>query len=217
MNNLCRASQPLWLRRLRPSCALLPLNRRSVSCFRPQWDALGPRKEAPSLALARSPWRTGSRWLSTSDKRTEDPKENENEDGAKKDPDDDDDDIQNYTFSEKVSAAFWGLVYVAGFGLAGTCLYFIGKELFPSRMNPYSIFNRALEDVKGDLHVTSKFGEPIKGFGKDSGDRREGRRRYLEHYEFDNPKDGSKRVRIRFNIEGPHGRALVFAEVSNKT
>mmetsp|Transcript_40760 Transcript_40760/g.127559 ORF Transcript_40760/g.127559 Transcript_40760/m.127559 type:complete len:139 (-) Transcript_40760:132-548(-) len=83
-------------------------------------------------------------------------------------------------------------------------------------MNPYSVFNRALDDVKADLHVSSKFGEPIKGFGKDGGDRREGRRRYIDHYEFDHPKDGSKRVRIRFNIEGPHGRALVFAEVSNK-
>mmetsp|Transcript_40765 Transcript_40765/g.127566 ORF Transcript_40765/g.127566 Transcript_40765/m.127566 type:complete len:283 (-) Transcript_40765:287-1135(-) len=141
------------------------------------------------------------------------------EDGGEKkegDEGEDDEDEEEMTFSEKMSAGFWGLVYLGAFGLACTCLYFIGAELFPSRMNPYSVFNRALDDVKADLHVSSKFGEPIKGFGKDGGDRREGRRRYIDHYEFDHPKDGSKRVRIRFNIEGPHGRALVFAEVSNK-
>lgn len=30
------------------------------------------------------------------------------------------------------------------------------------------------------------------------------------------PEDGSKRTRVRFNIEGPHGNAFVFAEVSSE-
>ena len=35
------------------------------------------------------------------------------------------------------------------------------------------------------------------------------------HTERVDPDDGSKRTRVRFNIEGPHGNAFVFAEVSS--
>lgn len=37
----------------------------------------------------------------------------------------------------------------------------------------------------------------------------------IRHTERVDPEDGSKRVRVRFNIEGPHGNAFVFAEVSS--
>lgn len=33
--------------------------------------------------------------------------------------------------------------------------------------------------------------------------------------EYTDKDDGSKRVRVRFNLEGEHGNAFVFAEVSN--
>ena len=35
------------------------------------------------------------------------------------------------------------------------------------------------------------------------------------HTERVDQEDGSKRTRVRFNIEGPHGNAFVFAEVSS--
>ena len=34
------------------------------------------------------------------------------------------------------------------------------------------------------------------------------------HTEYTSEDDGSKRTRVRFNLEGPNGKAYVFAEVS---
>ena len=34
------------------------------------------------------------------------------------------------------------------------------------------------------------------------------------HTEYTDKDDGSKRTRVRFNLEGQHGKAFVFAEVS---
>ena len=35
------------------------------------------------------------------------------------------------------------------------------------------------------------------------------------HTEYTSQDDGSNRTRVRFNLEGPHGSAFVFAEVSS--
>jgi import inner membrane translocase subunit TIM21 len=61
--------------------------------------------------------------------------------------------------------------------------------------------------------VVSRYGEPLKGYGRDAGGRREGRRNFIENKTYKG-EDGSDRLRIRFNIEGPYGHAFVFAEVS---
>jgi hypothetical protein len=37
---------------------------------------------------------------------------------------------------------------------------------------------------------------------------------YNRHTEYTSEDDGSKRVRVRFNLEGQQGKAFVFAEVS---
>lgn len=62
------------------------------------------------------------------------------------------------------------------------------------------------------MQVRNRFGEPLKAFGRDGGGRREGRRNFIEHRDYVAP-DGTKRLRIRFNVEGPFGHAFVFAEV----
>lgn len=63
--------------------------------------------------------------------------------------------------------------------------------------------------------VLNRYGEPLKGYGRDGGGRREGRRNFVEHKNYV-AEDGSKRLRIRFNIEGPFGNAFVFAEVTSE-
>lgn len=38
----------------------------------------------------------------------------------------------------------------------------------------------------------------------------------MEHEEYKVEADGSKRTRVRFNVEGPHGHGMAYAEVSGQ-
>jgi import inner membrane translocase subunit TIM21 len=76
----------------------------------------------------------------------------------------------------------------------------------------------SFELVRKDQAMLRLYGEDMKCYGRDSGGKREGRRNFIEHTEYVAEKeDGSKRSRVRYNIEGHDGQALgfVFAEVSN--
>lgn len=83
-------------------------------------------------------------------------------------------------------------------------------------MSPNVVFNRALEKVRAHPEVRRRFGESLKGYGRDHGGHREGRRNFIEHTEYKNEEDGSRRTRVRFNLAGQFGQAFVFAEVSNQ-
>lgn len=107
-----------------------------------------------------------------------------------------------------------GLLYLTVFGLAMGSLYFIADELMPTRMSANHLFNEAFDAVKANHEVLNRYGEPLKGYGRDGGGRREGRRNFVEHKNYV-AEDGTKRLRIRFNIEGPFGHAFVFAEVTS--
>lgn len=90
---------------------------------------------------------------------------------------------------------------------ACACAYYIGRELFPSwvaisvflspcffrfnciflfsflnfsKMSPNSVFDCALEEVRNNAEVKHRYGEPIKGYGRDHGGHREGRRNFIE-------------------------------------
>jgi len=120
------------------------------------------------------------------------------------------------TVGQKVQVGFNLTAWAAGLSLAAVCGYFIIRELLPTKMSPNAIFDRALEVARGDERVTRMVGEPVKGYGKDHGGHREGRRNFIENEAYEEPKDKSKRVRVRFNVKGPYGEAFIFAEVSNK-
>jgi import inner membrane translocase subunit TIM21 len=105
----------------------------------------------------------------------------------------------------------WGGVVV----FASFCLYYIGKELFPTKLSPNSLFSKASSIVTDNREVKRRFGEPLKCYGRDHGSYREGRRNFIEHTEYTDKDDGSKRVRVRFNLEGKFGAAFVFCEVSS--
>ena len=88
--------------------------------------------------------------------------------------------------------------------------------LFPTRMSPQGAFNSALEFVRRDERVIARFGEPLKGYGRDLNTRSEGRRNFIDSKEYV-AKDGSKRLRIKFTIEGPgNAKGNVWAEISDK-
>ena len=118
------------------------------------------------------------------------------------------------TPGQKVVAGTRLTMWAGAFALASVCTYFIGKELFPGRMSPNSVFDSATTKVRSNPEVLRRFGSPIKVYGRDHGGHREGRRNFIEHKEYVSEDDNSKRTRVRFNLEGPNGKAFVFAEVS---
>lgn len=114
-------------------------------------------------------------------------------------------------------AAISRLTMFAGiFGFACVCAYYIGKELLPTKMSPNTVFNKASETIRSNSTITRQYGEKIKFYGKDHGGHREGRRNFIEHTEYTSPDDGSKRTRVRFNMEGQFNNAFCFAEVSSE-
>lgn len=107
---------------------------------------------------------------------------------------------------------FWA----GALAVASVCAFYIGKELLPTKMSPNTVFDKASTQIRQNSEVKRRFGESIKTYGRDHGGHREGRRNFIEHTEYTDPDDGSKRTRVRFNLEGEHGAALVFAEVSKE-
>lgn len=168
-----------------------PLRRTLVSSSVQPWRIQTPR---PPLL----------RWLST--QKNSLPEETEEEEK----------DLAPLTTAQKVQVGMNLTLWAAGLSLAGVCAYFIIRELVPTRLSPNAIFDRALDVVRGDERVIRIVGEPVKGYGRDHGGHREGRRNFIENTTYDEPADNSKRVRVRFNVKGPYGEAFVYAEVSNK-
>lgn len=120
------------------------------------------------------------------------------------------------TPGEKVVAGTRLTVYAGIFALASVCAYYIGKELFPTKMSPNTVFNKAFDRIRTNEEIKRRFGEPLKAFGRDHNGHREGRRNFIEHTEYKDKDDGSNRARVRFNLEGQYGSAFVFAEVSSE-
>ena len=119
------------------------------------------------------------------------------------------------TPGQKVAAASRLTMWAGIFAFACGCAYFIGKELIPTKMSPNSVFNGASKVIQNNSQVTLKYGTSLKFYGKDHGGHREGRRNFIEHTQYTDPDDSSKRTRVRFNMEGQFDSAICFAEVSS--
>jgi len=83
-------------------------------------------------------------------------------------------------------------------------------------MSPNRVFDRSFDIVRNDPQVQRRYGDSLKAYGRDHGGNREGRRNFIEHKEYVDEQDGSKRTRVRYNLEGQFGNAFVFAEVSSQ-
>jgi len=119
------------------------------------------------------------------------------------------------TPGEKVVAGTRLTMWAGVAVFASVCGFYIGKELFPTKMSPNKVFDRAFDTIREHAEVSRRYGDPLKAYGRDHGGHREGRRNFIEHTEYDDKEDGSKRTRVRFNLEGQFGAAFVFAEVSS--
>ncbi len=117
------------------------------------------------------------------------------------------------TFQEGVKSTAMGTLSLTAVGLAAVCGFFIISELMPTKMSPNSVFNEALDVVKDDQRLKEAIGQPIKGYGRDHGQKRTGRRNFVEHKKFQD-EDGVDHTRIRFNVEGPRGKGVVYADIS---
>ncbi|XP_005356392.1 mitochondrial import inner membrane translocase subunit Tim21 isoform X2 [Microtus ochrogaster] len=91
----------------------------------------------------------------------------------------------------------------------GALLYTVFKELFSSS-SPNIIYGKALGKCRAHPEVISVFGKPLKGYGEMS---RRGRRQHVSFVEY--VKNGLKRIRVKFYIEGsePGRQGTVHAEV----
>ena len=118
------------------------------------------------------------------------------------------------TPGEKVVVGTRLFFWAGAFAFASVCAYYIGKELLPTKMSPNTVFDKATNIIRENEEVKRRFGEGFKTYGRDHGGHREGRRNFIEHTEYTAEEDGSKRTRVRFNLEGQYGHAFVFAEVS---
>ena len=82
-------------------------------------------------------------------------------------------------------------------------------------MSPNRVFDRSFNIIRQDTSLMNRYGNSVKAYGRDHGSHREGRRNFIEHTNYKDEQDGSDRTRVRYNLEGPHGAAFVFAEVSS--
>ncbi|KAL3823571.1 hypothetical protein ACHAXA_002912 [Cyclostephanos tholiformis] len=120
------------------------------------------------------------------------------------------------TPGEKVVVGTRLFFWSAALAFASVCGYYIVRELMPTKMSPNAVFDGATAIVRNNEEVRRRFGDSIKTYGRDHGGHREGRRNFVEHTEYvDAETDGSKRTRVRFNLEGQYGSAFVFAEVAS--
>jgi import inner membrane translocase subunit TIM21 len=118
------------------------------------------------------------------------------------------------TPGEQVVAASRLGMWAGIFAFGCVCAYYIGRELFPTKMSPNSVFNGACKAIRANSQVVRQYGDSIKFYGKDHGGKREGRRNFIEHTNYQSPDDGTNRIRVRFNLEGQFTSAFCFAEVS---
>ena len=128
---------------------------------------------------------------------------------------DDIDDLVPLTPAQKVGVGLNLSAWAAGLGLASVCGYYIFRELMPTKLSPNSVFDKAFEVIRSNSTIERVYGTPLKGYGRDHGGHREGRRNFIENTPYKDEKDGSNRMRVRFNIKGPYGEGFAFAEVSD--
>lgn len=95
-------------------------------------------------------------------------------------------------------------------GLASYMAY----ELIFSGVSPTKLYDDAFARLQYDETVKAQItGEDMRCYGRGGS---ESRRNQTDSFSYTEEADGSKRTRIRFNIEGKKGKALVFAEVSDR-
>jgi len=125
------------------------------------------------------------------------------------------DDWEPKTAKEKVSY-YSQIAFTLGLlGLGAACVYVFIKEVNPFGRSPQAIFDHAVDRLIIKDEVLEMTGPGPRAYGRDHGSQAEGRRNIVDSRAY-KERDGSQRTRVRFNIKGPKGRVMVWAEVSDK-
>jgi hypothetical protein len=125
------------------------------------------------------------------------------------------DDWEPKTAKEKVSY-YSQIAFTLGLlGLGAACVYVFIKEVNPFGRSPQSIFDHAVDRLVIRDEVLEMTGPGPRAYGRDHGSQAEGRRNIVDSRVY-KERDGSQRTRVRFNLKGPKGRVMVWAEVSDK-
>ncbi|KAL5466733.1 hypothetical protein EMCRGX_G030881 [Ephydatia muelleri] len=95
------------------------------------------------------------------------------------------------------------LVILGGFVVTGFLFWTVGSEFFSSSSTS-SIFSAALKKVKADPRVRDLLGEPIVGYGEESG---RGRRRDILNQKY--VVENKEYMRIKFYVKGSRRKANV--------
>ncbi|KAH9252900.1 hypothetical protein BASA81_009056 [Batrachochytrium salamandrivorans] len=119
--------------------------------------------------------------------------------------------LTTITFKEGAKA---GANFLLLGGIAAGCLgcgFLIFQMLSPSKLGPNNVFNSAFEKIRNHSEVVARLGSPVKGYGREFSSGREGRRNFVDFDEYQND-DGVWCTRVKFNLEGPNGKAVCYAE-----
>lgn len=96
------------------------------------------------------------------------------------------------------------------------CACYLAYELLFSGVSPNKLYDDAFAKLQYNEAVVAQItGEDMRCYGRGGS---ESRRNQVDSYSYieENDRPVSKRTRIRFNIEGKRGKALVYAEVSDR-
>ena len=119
------------------------------------------------------------------------------------------------TFADKVRVySKLSLQWMLILGIAGLSAYMVYELVF-SGVSPTKLYDEAFARLQHDETVKSQItGEDMRCYGRGGS---ESRRNQVDSFSYteENDRPVSKRTRIRFNIEGKKGKALVYAEVSD--
>lgn len=116
-----------------------------------------------------------------------------------------------------------GKNYTLVFVLGGMTLGFgfvIIQYLLPNGTSPNALFNEACAAVDGDETLAALVGKPYHFFGADGRSSarhggRAGRRNRVDSFSYTDPSENNmKYTRVKFNVQGRHANAIVYAEKS---
>ena len=121
--------------------------------------------------------------------------------------------VSTHVFSaDGAKTAARGGVWAGIAALVGLCGYYITRELFPTSLSPNHVFNTSFDAIREHDEVVARLGSPVKAYGRDHGGHREGRRNFVSH-DIYNDDDGLPHCRVKYTLEGPKGKANLYADV----
>jgi hypothetical protein len=100
--------------------------------------------------------------------------------------------------------AAWAVIL----SVVGICGYSVFVYVAPFGLSANAVFNESFERIRNHSEVVARLGTPIKGYGKGTGD---GRRNWIDYDQYIDD-DGLQRTRVKYNVEGPNGKAILYAE-----